>query len=95
VQKITGKPCAFHKVDLLDKEALRQVFRQAGHDKLKETFEICSLCHSKTIHAFVFCAASSKFATERLFKLLCFLDKEAFRQVQETGRTLQTNANSE
>ncbi len=35
VQKITGKSCAFHKVDLLDKEALRQVFRQAGHDKWK------------------------------------------------------------
>ena len=33
VEKITGKSCAFHKVDLLDKEALRQVFRQAGHDK--------------------------------------------------------------
>lgn len=28
VEQITGKSCLFHKVDLLDKEALRQVFRQ-------------------------------------------------------------------
>jgi hypothetical protein len=30
VQKITGKTCDFHKVDLMDKDALREVFRKAG-----------------------------------------------------------------
>jgi len=32
VQEITGKPLIFHKVDLLDREALRQVFAQHDFD---------------------------------------------------------------
>jgi hypothetical protein len=49
----------------------------------------------KTIHAFVFCEISSKFATERLFKLLFFFYKEGIQTGSRDGRTLQTNENWE